>query len=313
VVSAARSPRPAPPALTRAVVIATIAVVASACSAPATAGSPPNSPAAPGASSRDAPGPTRAGRAPLVLIVLENHEASAIVGSSDASYLNDSLIPNGRLFTHYTAVAHPSLPNYLAMTSGSTQGKVGTDAVSAGEIHSRNLFGQLSDAGIHWRAYEETMPSACYTPYSAGPAPGQYALKHDPAMTYADVAGSAARCRHVMPLARLDTSHLPHFSFVTPNLCDDMHSCSVSTGDAWLRVHVPPLLAAGAIVVVTFDEGSTDTGGGGDVALVEAGPGIPRGSVDRTAFDHYSLLAGIEDRFGLVRLGAARTARPLPL
>ena len=110
--------------------------------------------------------------APVVLIVLENHEYSSVVGSGDASFINDTLIPEGTLFTDYFAVSHPSLPNYLAMTSGSTQGMQGTDAVSSGQVASDNLFHQLSSAGVGWRAYQETMPAACYAPYSAGSAPG---------------------------------------------------------------------------------------------------------------------------------------------
>jgi phosphatidylinositol-3-phosphatase len=250
--------------------------------------------------------------APVVLIVLENHEASAILGSSEAPYLNTSLIPAGRLFTSYTAVTHPSLPNYLAMTSGGTQGKVGTDSVHAGEIHARNLFGQLSRAGVGWRSYEETMPKRCYRLYAAGTDPQQYTLKHDPAMTYADIANSR-RCRRVVPLGELDPTRLPAFSFVTPNLCHDMHSCSISAGDRWLGRRVPRLLRNGAIVVVTFDEGSTSVGGGGNVVLVEAGPGVAAGDAVGHAYDHYSLLAALEDRFGVRRLGKARSAEPLPI
>jgi phosphatidylinositol-3-phosphatase len=253
-----------------------------------------------------------ASTAPVVLIVLENHEASAILGSADAPYLNGTLIPAGRLFTSYHAVAHPSLPNYLAMTSGGTQGKVGTDSVYAGEIHARNLFAQLSRAHVGWRSYQETMPTPCYRAYAAGTDPRQYALKHDPAMTYADIAGSR-RCRRVVPLSELDPTRLPRFSFVTPNLCNDMHSCSVSVGDRWLSRRVPRLLKNGAIVVITFDEGSTNAGGGGNVVLVEAGPGITAGDTVAHAYDHYSLLAALEDRLGVRRLGNARPADPLPI
>jgi phosphatidylinositol-3-phosphatase len=260
--------------------------------------------------------PTRsantAPRTPVVLIVLENHEYSSVVGSSSAPYLN-ALIRRGRLFVDYTAVTHPSLPNYLAMTSGGTRGKVGTDDVVAGEIRARNLFQQLSGARVSWNAFEETMPSACFTAYSAGTAPRQYALKHDPAMTYRNIATSATRCARVVPLTALDPSRLPAFSFVTPNLCHDMHSCGVAAGDRWLHDHVPPLLRHGAVVVITFDEGSSNVGGGGRVPTIEVGRGVPSGRKNRRAFDHYSLLAGLERRFGLARLGRARRAHRLPI
>ena len=169
-------------------------------------------------------------RSPLVLIVMENHEASSIVGSLDAPYLNGTLIPAGRLFTRYTAVSHPSLPNYLAMTAGSTLGKEGTDSVTAGELSAENLFHQLTVAGITWRAFQESMPTPCYRSYSAGSSPSEYVLKHDPAMTFSDIADGSA-CEQVVPLSQLDAGRLPPFSFISPNECGDMHSCSVRTGD----------------------------------------------------------------------------------
>jgi acid phosphatase len=289
---------------------AVVAVLAVACTR--TPGDdPPTSPSE--AASSPAPsGSSDPSTAPVVLILLENHEASEIVGSSDAPFLNDHLIPTGRLLTNYAAVAHPSLPNYLAMTSGDTLGKTGTDDIRAGELSSDNLFHQLSSAGIDWRAYQETMPSPCYRGTEAGSEPGNYALKHDPAMTYANIAETDL-CEQVVPFTSFEPSSLPTFSFVTPNQCNDMHSCDIATGDRWLQTHVPSLLSAGAIVVITFDEGSSDANGGGHVMLLELGPGIPAGVRDGSSFDHYSLLAALEDRYEVPRLGAAASATPLPL
>jgi hypothetical protein len=256
--------------------------------------------------------PSSDNRAPIALIVMENHEFSSIAGSRAAPYINGTLIPVGRLFTQYTAVSHPSLPNYLALTSGSVQDKSGTDAIAAGEIDAPNLFSQLSRSGTSWAAFQETMPSSCYAGTSAGSSPGMYALKHDPAMAYVDVA-TMPLCRNVVPLSRMNPEILPSFSFVTPNQCHDMHSCSVQVGDAWLRGHIPPLLRVGATVIITFDEGDSSIGGGGHVLTIEAGPGIPAGSIDASSRNHYSLLAGLEDYFGVSRLGMARAAIPLPL
>jgi hypothetical protein len=282
------------------------------CSQPGANGSSP--PALSASSFSPAPpSSTPSGRrAPIVVIVMENHEFSAIVGSGDAPYLNGTLIPSGRLFTGYTAVTHPSLPNYLAMTSGSVQDKTGTDSISAGEIDAPNLFGQLSGASLSWAAFQETMPSTCYTGSTAGSPPGDYALKHDPAMAYLDVA-TTPLCRNVVPLSRLEPRNLPSFGFVTPNQCHDMHSCPIGDGDDWLRRHVPPLLRSGATVIVTFDEGETTIGGGGRVVTIEVGAGIPAGTVEDAPLNHYSLLAALEDHFGLPRLGMAETARALPL
>jgi hypothetical protein len=112
-------------------------------------------------------------------------------------------------------------------------------------------------------------------------------------------------------------THLPDtlqpFTFLTPNICHDMHDCSVSVGDRWLRDHVPPLLDLGAEVVITFDEGVTSKGGGGHIMTAVSGPGVDAGTRNRRRYDHYGLLAGIEDWFGVPRLHGATTHRPLPL
>jgi len=104
---------------------------------------------------------------------------------------------------------------------------------------------------------------------------------------------------------------VPYTSF-NPNMCSDMHDCSIATGDNWLQARVPAMLAAGATVVITFDEGSSGTNGGGNIYAAVDGPGIT-GSVNTATFNHYSLLAGIEARYALPKLGGAKTAAVLPI
>ena len=59
----------------------------------------------------------------IFLILLENVGYDAVIGNTtDAPYINNILRPQGTLYTNSHAVAHPSLPNYLALFSGSTQG-----------------------------------------------------------------------------------------------------------------------------------------------------------------------------------------------
>jgi len=110
---------------------------------------------------------------------------------------------------------------------------------------------------------------------------------------------------------------MPKVSFIAPNLCNDEHDCPISTGDTWLQANVAPMLANGATVVLTYDEGSSSAGingtsGGGNIYTVVVGPGIAP-SVDAGQYNHYSLLAAIERRFGLTRLGGAASATPLPI
>ncbi len=248
----------------------------------------------------------------VVVVVFENHEATAIVGNPDAPTFNALGRRYARL-THYFGVTHPSLPNYLALVSGSTHGITSdcTDCVVA----ARNLADTLAAAGKTWKTYAEDLPSAGYT----GAFSGRYAKKHDPFLYFRNVAGSRARLAKVVPftqLARdLAAQKLPDFSLVVPNLCNDMHDCSVATGDAWLKAHIVPLLSSpqlrGGVVFVVFDEGTSGAGGGGKVDALALGSTVRPGSVFARTTNHYGLLRTIEDAWGLPRLGLSAKATPI--
>jgi len=253
-----------------------------------------------------APVSSRASRPPVVLIVLENHEYDSIVGSSSAHWLNHTFIRRGTLFTSYHATHHPSLPNYLAMTSGTTSG-CSSDECPRKSYTTNNLFHQLHTAGIGWAAWMESMPEPCALSSS-----GRYAVKHNPPAYYANLFPLICRTRDRSYPGRLPR-HLAPFTFVKPNECHDMHDCSVTTGDNWLRTHVPPLWRRGAVVIITFDEGSSSTGGGGHVMTAVAGTHVARGRRNGHHYNHYGLLAGLERWFGLARLHKAAGARPLPI
>jgi phosphatidylinositol-3-phosphatase len=232
----------------------------------------------------------------VVLVVFENHEVTSIAGNPAAPTFN-ALARRYATLTGYDAVAHPSLPNYLALVSGSTQGITSdcTDCV----VPARNLADTLAAVGKTWKTYAEDLPHPGFTGGSAGP----YAKKHDPFLYFRDVADSRARRARVVPftqLARDLAGHrLPDSSLVIPNLCNDLHDCSVATGDAWLKTHVVPLLRSrelrGGVLFVVFDEGTSDTGGGGRVEALALGPTVRRGSRFARATNHYGLLRTIED------------------
>ena len=282
--------------------VAALVVLVSSCSA-GSAGS---------AGSRSVPTadrerhPSRAGAsaarpAPVVLIVMENHSYGQVIGNAEAPYLN-RFAERGTLFARMHAIAHPSLPNYLALTSGSTLG-CSSDACPTRSFRTKNLFSQLRGHGIRWRAWEESMPDRC----ALGDA-GRYAVRHDPPPYYRNLFPRSCR-RHDRPYPARLPDRIPGFTVVTPNLCHDMHDCSVAAGDAWARSHVPPLLRRGAIVVITFDEGA----GSDRIYCAARGPGVGHGVRRLRSFTHYSVLAGIERHFGLRRLRRAADARPLPL
>jgi phosphatidylinositol-3-phosphatase len=248
----------------------------------------------------------------VVVVVFENHEATSIAGNPAAPTFNALARRYARL-TDYDAVAHPSLPNYLALVSGSTQG-ISSDCTGC-VVGAPSLADTLAAAGRTWKTYAEGLPYPAFTGASAG----RYAKKHDPFLYFRHVLASRARRKRVVPftqLARDLAGHrLPDFSLLIPNLCNDMHDCSVATGDAWLRAHVEPLLRSpqlrGGVVFVVFDEGTTDKGGGGQIVALALGPTVQRGVTFTKATNHYGLLRTIEDAWGLPRLGLSRFATPI--
>ena len=286
----------------RGIALSFLALVAASCGGSATATVPTTVP--------------RSVRIPafthVVVVVFENHEATSIRGSSDAPTF-DRLARRYATLTNYDAVTHPSLPNYLALVSGSTHG-ISSDCTDC-VVRARNLADTLEAAGKTWKTYAEDLPYPGFTGASAG----RYAKKHDPFLYFRDVASSPARRRRVVPftqLARdLARNRLPDYSLVIPNLCDDMHDCPVATGDAWLQAHVVPLLRSralrGGVVFVVFDEGTSGEGGGGHIEALALGPTVRRGAQFTKATNHYGLLRTIEDAWGLPRLGLSRTGTPI--
>lgn len=219
----------------------------------------------------------------------------------------------------YYAVAHPSLPNYLALASGHTW--VGSDCLFC-YVSADNLGAQAAAAGVSWGAYMEGLPAPCWLGPLAGYA--GYAGKHDPFRYFRDVRGSPALCARIRPLTELlpllpvavAAAQVPRLVWITPNLCHDMHNCAPPTGDAWLRSFVPQILASsawrrGGVLFVTWDEGQGGAGGGGRVLTLVLYPGMAAGTRVAVRYSHYSLLATIEDGLGLPLLGHAATATPL--
>jgi hypothetical protein len=250
------------------------------------------------------------GPAHIAVIVLENTEYGQVIGSSSAPYIN-SLAAHYSLATRSYAITHPSLPNYLALTGGSTFGIEG-DCTSC-SAPGAGLAGQLDAKRISWKAYMEGLPHPCF----AGAEEGDYAKKHDPFLYFRSLIRDRVACNRAVPLTQLaadERAHtLPRFIWITPNLCHDAHNCPLSAADRFLRGLLPPLLAqlgTNGVLFLTFDEGTTDDAccklaAGGHIATIAAGPGARRGTRLRTPVDHYSVLQTVEDLLGLARLREA--------
>jgi phospholipase C len=251
----------------------------------------------------------------VIVIVMENHSTSQVIGH--APFIT-ALAKRCGLATNYRAITHPSLPNYLAMTSGSIHHIHSDCSPSSCSVRGPNIFSQLSHHGLRWRAYAESMPSACDTHTH-----GLYAARHVPAVYYVRVRPHCRR--HVRSLGKLASGrlhfalhhgHAPAYMFVTPNLCNDMHDCSVATGDRWLARWIPMIVASPTYrhghtaILLTFDEG---TGSKNVVPLVVVSRYTPAHALRHRPLSHFSLLRATEHMLGIRRyLGKANRARGLP-
>jgi hypothetical protein len=259
---------------------------------------------------------SRSGPGHIAVIVMENHEYGDIIGSRQAPFINQLARSYG-LATQMYAVSHPSLPNYLALTGGSTFG-ISSDCTGC-NVHATSIVDQLGQRHLSWRAYMEGLPHACFT----GADAGAYAKRHDPFAYYTRVTGSRTSCGQIVPFGQLATDErsgrLPRYLWISPNLCHDMHDCSVATGDRFLAGLIPPLLRAlgpRGLLFLTWDEGSSDNGccrlaAGGHIVTIVAGAAARAGARLTTPTDHYSVLQSTEDLLGLPRLrGAACVCTP---
>ena len=238
------------------------------------------------------------------MVVMENKPAGDVLHTSSSTRTTRFAALCGTA-TDYHAVSHPSLPNYLALTSGSTHGVADDAGPSVHRISGSSVFSEVAAKGLSWATYAESMPAPCAR-YDAG----RYAVKHNPALYYLSL--SAGCTAQDVPFGSpsggafadaVRSGRLPAFSFVVPNLCDDTHDCPVSVGDAWLGrvldlVTESEVYASGRTALfVTWDE---DDGSHGDrVGLVTIAPSVRPATTSAAAFSHLSLLRTVEDLLGL--------------
>jgi hypothetical protein len=238
------------------------------------------------------------------LVIFENEGYGEIVGSPSAPYIT-SLANQWANMTQSFAITHPSQPNYLALFSGSTQGVTGDECPV--NFSDTSLGGQLLEKGLTFTGYSESMPSDGFTGCYATPDNLQsgylYFRKHAPWPDFNDVPASD-NLVYPGPLRSPPSA----FTWITPNMCDDMHDCSVSMGDAWAKKNLPKLIAwdktHDGVLILTFDE--NDGSPGNQITTILAGNVKPGQYAQKIT--HYSVLRTIEDVFGLKPLLNAKTA-----
>lgn len=266
--------------------------------------------------------PAQAHYSHIVWIWMENHPYRSVIGSPSAPFENQMAAQCG-LATNYHNVTHPSLPNYIAATSGLPVGELGrfsSDCDPSPSCSAPPGTPSVFSQAASWRSYVESMPAPCRRVSS-----DDYAAKHNPAVYYPSLAAS---CRTddvaVGQLySDLDAGSLPAFAFVTPNLVDDTHNGSVADGDKWLRatigaITVAPQYRSGTVAVfVVWDEGEGGIASDCATNTTDVGCHVPalvlsastRAATSSGAlFNHYSLLRTAEDLLGVPALGQAAAA-----
>jgi hypothetical protein len=236
-----------------------------------------------------------------MIVVLENTDYETALHQPFLA----SLAKRGALLTNFTAEAHPSQPNYLALISGSTHNVASDGNVS---LDGRHIGDLLEAKSLKWKAYAEGYPGNCFL----GAEYGTYVRKHVPFLSFKSVQTEQKRCAQIVNASELaidlQTGKLPDYSLFIPDLQNDGHDTGVAHADRWLRKTFGPLLEnpdfmRGMLLIVTFDESAGSSSSSNHVATILVGDAIAPGTVLSANFNHYSLLRLIEDQFELGNLG----------
>jgi len=254
----------------------------------------------------------------VFIVVEENANYADIISSPSMPYLN-GLVGKYGLATNFFANAHPSQPDYFELTAGQTFAPLSlTDSLTPHTfpIDSDNVVRDLLAAGKTWKSYAENLPSVGY----AGDDVGQYSVRHNPLAYFTDVQNDAVQVQNLVPFTQLAAdmanAHLPDYSFLAPNSCNDAHDCPLSTADAWLKSNIDPLINSSqfqkdGLLIILFDEASDldFTSGGGHVIAVVVSPFSKPGYRSIAFYQHQSVLRLMLEGLGVTkRPGDAATA-----
>ena len=260
----------------------------------------------------------------VFIIMMENTGYTSLIGNPNAPWINFAAQTYG-LATNYFGVTHPSQPNYIAATSGSTNGVADDNDTT---INVTNIVDQIEASGRTWKAYMQSL-SLCNGNLLASSCGNQlYERKHDPFVSYKDVQNNPARMANIVDFSQFSTdlanNKVPDYSWISPDQCTDMHGrggpstdpCNfgnvqglIATGDAFLSSTVNEIMNSSAwngnsIIFITWDESGfpfVDTSGccdanpgGGHVVMLTISHSDHSARTSSVAYNHYSMLSTIE-------------------
>ncbi|KAG0255160.1 hypothetical protein DFQ27_006391 [Actinomortierella ambigua] len=237
----------------------------------------------------------------ILVVFMENTDYTEAAGNEHMV----ALAKRGVLLSDLSATTHPSQPNYVAFLSASIDG-----IHDNGNHKSKreNLVDLLEAKGISWKGYQEDYPGGCFLFDSTNLL---YRRKHNPFMSFASITNNPTRCAKIVNANQLNADianhNVPQFAFYTPNMDHNGHDTSLRYSSNWLHGFIEPLLnnadfMKNTAIVITFDEDETKIPSNHNRVYsillggaVRASPG----TVDITPYTHYSILATIEDNWGL--------------
>ncbi|MBC7476325.1 MAG: acid phosphatase [Candidatus Sericytochromatia bacterium] len=245
----------------------------------------------------------------VVIVMLENHAATNIVGATTAPYLN-SLTKTGALFVQSYGLTHPSQPNYLLLFSGSNQGVTDDNVPINLPFTVPNLGASLIKKGLTFTGYSESLPSVGFD----GPTSHSYARKHSPWINWQGSGNNGISPNFNQPFSSFpkDYNKLPNVSFVIPNLADDMHDGTISASDTWVKNNLDSYIQwankNNSLLIITFDE--DDKSHNNQITTVFTGQMVKQGNYNEK-ITHYNILRTLEDIYGLPYAGMSSNNTPI--
>jgi hypothetical protein len=251
------------------------------------------------------------------IIMFENREFEAVIGNPKLPYFN--LYANTfTLLTQYHAVAHSSLPNYLALIAGDTFDASDECELPNCSVNTPSLPDLIEGSGRTWKAYQDDMPEPCYMDSTV-----RYRQVHNPFIFFEPIRLNEPRCReNIVPYAQMDediaTGELPNYFFITPDVCYSAQDCELELVDAWMKEQLEKIYVAleaqggPFLIILIWDEGTSDASccglperAGGRVATILISPQVKSAFQDDTPYSHYSIFKTIAEAWGLQKLGHA--------
>ena len=252
----------------------------------------------------------------VFVVMMENTDYSQVIGdTTDAPFIN-SLAKQGTLLDNYSGAYHPSDENYLAIAGGNTfvQGAIYYPNI---KVTAQNIGDELEAAGKTWKAYEQGMGTPCNTSNNND---SYYEPDDAPFFNFTDVAQNASRCAaHLFDTTQLTTdlqsaATTPNFAWIAADDYYDGEASgngsakSLQVQNGWLQQTLQPIINSPAwttqrsLIVLTWDESSTETGNHLATVLVGSPGTVQSGYISNASYNHYSTGRTVENALGIAPL-----------